>query len=96
MIKFKEVPNPTNPNAQRLEVTSTGVKPKVQSGNKEDALWDFFNLKNAKGTVLYVACHLCVAHCVWVSGTVITCSDMHNCDYLECFHIFSELCSQSQ
>ena len=47
MVKFKEVPNPTNPNAQRLEITPNGVKPKVQSGNKEDVLWDFFNLKNA-------------------------------------------------
>lgn len=51
MIKFEEVPNPTNPNAQRLEVTSTGVRPKVQSGKKEDALWDFFN--NVEGTCIH-------------------------------------------
>ena len=97
MIKFKEVPNPSNPNAERLVETSTGVKPKVQSGNKEDALWDFFNLKSAKGTVLYVAWHLC---CLWVSGAVITCSAMHNCDYLVFYRMlsqfFSEFCGQSQ
>jgi len=52
MIKFKEVPNPTNPNAQRFEETPFGVRPKVQIGNKEDILWEFFNPKNAKGTFM--------------------------------------------
>ena len=49
MVKLQEVPNPTNPNAERLEETPSGVKPKVLSGTKIDILWDFFNFKSQEG-----------------------------------------------
>ena len=55
MVKHKEVPNPTNPNIERLEVTPTGVRTKILSSNKEDVLLDFFNPKSHEGILKHLS-----------------------------------------
>jgi len=53
MIKEEEVPNPLNPDAERLRLTRTGVQRIMPSGDvdKHDAIWEFFNPSNDEGKI---------------------------------------------
>ena len=56
MIKLEEVPNPLNPNAEVLEYTQDGIRPKQPPSNapKSDPIWEFFHPANThEGTVLH-------------------------------------------
>ena len=49
MIKMEEVPNPLNPNAEVLEYSKDGIRPKQPPSNapKTDPIWEFFNPTDA-------------------------------------------------
>ena len=55
MIKLEEVPNPLNPNAEVLEYTQDGIRPKPPPSNvpKRDPIWEFFYPTNAHEGTIY-------------------------------------------